>query len=453
VATASMLYGPDGLPLPRATLHSKQHEIIVDPHRFKTAVFGRRFGKSHLGGVRTWIRVGQLRAQRREGLMWIVAPTQRHLRTNWLKVIRAAPRGAITTIKGTSWHPDSIVSGGITIEFRSAHNPENLVGEGLLDLWLDECGLIKERTWVESLRPTLADFSAPALFTGTPKGRNWFYRMAMRGLSTDPEDAEYAHFTGPSHENPFIDADELLKLEADMREMSVRTYRQEILAEFLSGEGAVFGDVRACMERTGGKYSLKKTIVIGADLARKRDWTVFIGLDEDGNVTFFQRWRNIDWPIQKSKLLALWQAHGFPWLVIDSTGVGDPFVQEIKLVASDRVDEFVFSPKSKAILVEGLIVAVEQKLLGLPDEPILLNELEAYEFRELPSGALRYEAPEGLHDDVVMALGLAWRGHAKGAGIAMAVERASVQTQAEYGPVDSQRSEKESLFGRPGRRM
>jgi len=36
--------------------------------------------------------------------------------------------------------------------------------------------------------------------------------------------------------------------------------------------------------------------------------------------------------------------------------------------------------------------------------------LQAYEAERLPSGMLRYSAPEGYHDDCVMALALAWHG-------------------------------------------
>jgi hypothetical protein len=34
--------------------------------------------------------------------------------------------------------------------------------------------------------------------------------------------------------------------------------------------------------------------------------------------------------------------------------------------------------------------------------------LQAYEAERLPSGAMRYNAPAGMHDDMVMSLALAW---------------------------------------------
>ena len=44
---------------------------------------------------------------------------------------------------------------------------------------------------------------------------------------------------------------------------------------------------------------------------------------------------------------------------------------------------------------------------SIPDDELLIDELESYEYEVLPSGALRYAAPEGKHDDMVIAVALA----------------------------------------------
>jgi hypothetical protein len=38
----------------------------------------------------------------------------------------------------------------------------------------------------------------------------------------------------------------------------------------------------------------------------------------------------------------------------------------------------------------------------------LLDELAAFEYEILPSGRVRYSAPDGMHDDCVIALALAF---------------------------------------------
>ena len=45
------------------------------------------------------------------------------------------------------------------------------------------------------------------------------------------------------------------------------------------------------------------------------------------------------------------------------------------------------------------------------DDPILKGELMAYERKVSPTtGRSQYSAPEGLHDDCVMAIALGWYG-------------------------------------------
>lgn len=63
---------------------------------------------------------------------------------------------------------------------------------------------------------------------------------------------------------------------------------------------------------------------------------------------------------------------------------------------------------SKAAMVNELAVAFEQRTIRIFPDPVLLGELLAYSAERLPSGALRYSAPPGQHDDTVIALALAF---------------------------------------------
>jgi hypothetical protein len=63
-------------------------------------------------------------------------------------------------------------------------------------------------------------------------------------------------------------------------------------------------------------------------------------------------------------------------------------------------------------VIDGLTLAFERGELKILNDPDLVAELLAYQAERLPSGTLRYGAPEGVHDDCVMALALAWSGAA-----------------------------------------
>ena len=66
--------------------------------------------------------------------------------------------------------------------------------------------------------------------------------------------------------------------------------------------------------------------------------------------------------------------------------------------------------QSKAQIIEGLALAIERALVTLLADETQMSELEAYDMQRLPGGAFRYNAPQGMHDDTVIATALAWSG-------------------------------------------
>ena len=78
------------------------------------------------------------------------------------------------------------------------------------------------------------------------------------------------------------------------------------------------------------------------------------------------------------------------------------------MIKTPIVSGISFTNAIKTNLVEGLALAFEQGQIEILNDPVLIGELQAYESERLPSGLVRYNAPEGFHDDCVSALMLAW---------------------------------------------
>jgi hypothetical protein len=414
--------------------HSEQMRAWNSPRRIKVVVAGRRGGKSELK-VR-WQLAGAMDDHLKgvAGVSWVVTPTLGMARPLWAKFQRLAPPGWITNISGGYRMPDYIEVGKSRIEFKSADRPERLVGEGLRRLSIDEAGIVKAAVWQESLMPALMDHRAPVLLTGTPKGRNWLHNLFLVGLDPirGPQE-DVGTFIWPSTANPFIPGigEEVERLRKTMPE---RLFRQEILAHFLQNEGAVFDGHRAIV----GAVSGERTVAFGCDLARKTDYTVVIGLDRLKRMTEFHRWQKIPWPDQRRKLILLDErvrslGGRRPRWSVDATGAGDPVAQDLAL-AGLAVDPFIFTAQSKGDLIEALAMEIEQAAVGvgtmrLSDEPVLLNELDIFEYATTAAGHVRYSAPEDMHDDTVCALALANRAASLrgdlGVTIGEAEERAS----------------------------
>lgn len=76
---------------------------------------------------------------------------------------------------------------------------------------------------------------------------------------------------------------------------------------------------------------------------------------------------------------------------------------------------FQTTAQSKGPLIDSLALAFEKAEISVLNDPVLMGELQAYTLERLPSGRFRYGAPEGMHDDTVIALALAWHGVMSGA--------------------------------------
>jgi len=153
-------------------------------------------------------------------------------------------------------------------------------------------------------------------------------------------------------------------------------------------------------------------IVHGLDFAKKQDWTVDCGLDQYGRLGKFMRMQ-IGWEAQYPLIHA---SIGTTPTLADSTGVGDVVVERLQKKPGARVEGYIFSQQSKQILMEALQIAIHTGEVSFPDAPDgvlphdhpghIRRELESFEYVYTRTG-VRYEAPEGFHDDCVMALALA----------------------------------------------
>jgi len=149
-----------------------------------------------------------------------------------------------------------------------------------------------------------------------------------------------------------------------------------------------------------GPLANTKPVVWGWDLAKSVDWTVGIALDAKGRVCRLERFQ-MHWRVTKAAIKRVTKAPA----AIDSTGVGDPIVEELQHDLRTEVEGFWFTSKSKQQLMEGLSAAISEGGIHYPDG-VIVSELESFEYEYTRTG-VRYSAPEGLHDDVVCALALA----------------------------------------------
>ena len=124
----------------------KQQQILQDPHRFKVLDCGRRFGKTEYCAIEHVIKA---LAGKPNSVQWMIAPTYSTSKIMWRKlkeIIRKCNLSDyVEDIKEGELYIRFI--NGTTIWCKSADNPENLVGEGLSHVSLDEFGIMKPDVW------------------------------------------------------------------------------------------------------------------------------------------------------------------------------------------------------------------------------------------------------------------------------------------------------------------
>lgn len=363
--------------------HEAQRTILSQKKRFNVLCCGRRFGKSKLA-IKMLCETAI-----HSKLAGYFTPTYRLLESSFKEIYTILE--PLVSKKHNNQFIE-LITGGI-IEFWSLDNPQAGRSRKYNLAIIDEAAFVKDlwTAWTQSIRPTLTDLKGDAWFLSTPKGKNDFYKLYMRG-GAEPN---WAAWKMPTSSNPFIDISEIWDAQKDLPELA---FSQEYLAEFNDNVANPFGFqfIKQCTM----PLSTEPAVCFGVDLAKSFDWTVIIGLDRFAQVCYFERFQK-DWNITKQTIVQLPKGS----IKIDSTGVGDPIVEDVQRLRPN-VFGFKYSAHSKQQLMEGLQVAIQQRKIGFP-EGIITNELESFEYESTRTG-VRYNAPIGMHDDCVNALALAW---------------------------------------------
>ena len=121
-----------------------------------------------------------------------------------------------------------------TIRLYSGDSYERLRGGFFDGVIMDEVSDIDPQAWYSVIRPTLLDYKGWCIFTGTPKGRGFLWRMWQQSLN----DPEWFSLMLRADESGIIDAKELASIQAGTPD---HLFRQEMLCDFSVGKmGAIY---------------------------------------------------------------------------------------------------------------------------------------------------------------------------------------------------------------------
>jgi hypothetical protein len=322
-------------------------------------------------------------------------------------------------------------------------------------LIFDEAALVSDDLY-RALRPVLAVSGGAVWLLSTPNGkRGFFYREWVHG-------EDWTRFEVPANECPRIPAS---FLEEELRDLGRDFFSQEYMCQFFAPADAIFNEpqVRRAVSAGPGpifhrnydvveedwRHTLKREFFIGLDLGQRRDRTAFVVLEvadiasKHLSAVTFAPERSIrrtvrhlervpvgtPYPevVERAIRIADRLARAAPTsLIVDATGGGIPVADSLrKPSAKWRLAPVIINAGYRDTYVDGFWRVSKQDLIGrlqlafdfgefqiepsLSETETLVQELTAMRGFERKRGRT-IEAPGTAHDDLALALALAWWG-------------------------------------------
>jgi len=390
-----------------------QQEILkaFDKNREVIICAGRRFGKSAISAYLILENLVLADIEGKPVKIWVVAPTYDLTRkvfdylVPWFMRVTGSKKGVSYS---RNRPPEIVTEGGSTVEGKSSSEAQQLLGEEIDVMVVDEAPLVSDRVYQQNLLPTTLGRKGKMIFIGTPRGKGWF-----RSLFLKLKDKGTA-FSFHSLDGVSVTQEELDRIKNEYPDD--RLFRQEYYGEFIEDAGQVFVDIEDITlprDIIYKPFNQKHTYLMGIDIAETEDFTVFTMIDVNTNqVVYWKRFQNVDYPTQIEQIVATANNYGGARIVLDTTGLGKP-VYEMLLKRGVFVQDFTFTGKSKEELMQKLRLYISQKWISIPDEPVLLDELSSFEYKIRnektgePLMNVKYGAPKNYHDDAVDSLALA----------------------------------------------
>lgn len=332
--------------------HKAQRPILRESARFNVLDCGRRWGKTIL------LQDVIIRPALDGYPVGWFAPSYKYLTEAWRDLNRTLR--PIIRRSNASEHRIELLTGGV-VECWTLEDPNAGRSRKYKRVVIDEAGLVKTLLdlWHTALRPTLADYAGDGWIAGTPKGRNDFWQLFQLGQSGD---GDWRSWQLPTWTNPYIPASEI----AAMRDsMPALLFAQEVEAAFVEDALTLFKlhDLDAAeQDATGEQAKIDgHTYLTCVDIGRRQDATIINTIDT--SVTPYQRvafdrLERVPYPVIQSKIEGRWNAYGGK-LVIESNGVGDPVIENLRAPA----EAFVTTARTKTQGIQALQLLLEKDRL------------------------------------------------------------------------------------------
>lgn len=159
--------------------------------------------------------------------LWFISPTHAQAKVQYRRMISTLWKSKEILLKKSQTELRVKLINMAQIKFVSGETFDNLRGETLHGVVIDEVRQQHPDLWPLVIRPMLSTTKGWAAFVSTPNGFDSFYDLFEQ--AREDKTGKWACFSAPSTANPLFTDEEY---QAAKRDMSEGQFAQEILAEF-----------------------------------------------------------------------------------------------------------------------------------------------------------------------------------------------------------------------------
>ena len=352
---------------------------------------------------------------------YVLSPTLKQGKNIYKTIINAISGCGIIKSKNATDLFITLINGS-SISIKSAEQKESLRGETCTGiLCIDECAYISSEVY-NIVKPWCDFHKAVTLMVSTPFVKSgFFWEYYNHGLnkeyncvSIDWSDEKYQD-----------DMDFILppsKLEEYKKLLPKNVFLTDYLGIFIDDDGTVFTDFKKCINKNEIKDSDK--LYLGIDWAAgvESDDTAIVAFNQYGQQVYLDYFNKLT-PTQQIDRIEKFIVQYKNQIVVVQTelnSLGTPLTDFLKNRSQLKtiINKFVgfnTTNQSKNAIVQNLQLAFEQKEIEILEDEKQSRELATYTAEyNAKTRNVSYNAPNGLHDDICIAMMLAYDAYKNG---------------------------------------
>ncbi len=309
---------------------------------------------------------------------------------------------------------------GNIIDFIQGENVSSIYGYKYHGAVVDEAARLKQEIKeidgkqyltcpaFEALETTLMNTQGPIKLISNPTIKNnWYYLWWLKVKNKEDERAEAFHISSlDAIKAGFLSQEDFNYAE---KEKSPYIFQRDWLGKISDEDGGVFKSEQVYENINDNiEQNLDEAIYFGVDLGfttgNKSDWTVVTGLNEEGEIVFFRRFKKEG----QDLINKLKEYIGNSETYIDATAGGGITIYNLLKEDCSNLEPYTFSNKSKETCIGTLAHYIHTNQISYNNNDVIINELLGYECEINSKGTVTYNNGKSVnHDDAVISIGLA----------------------------------------------